>query len=161
MPAPVVLRRGKVTFAEIASSALAYSKAMKRSYQTDVPRFARLKEWFGKRPAEALTPLEIEDTLSSAATEERWAASTFNHYRSLVSLAYRLAIRNRKATMNPARSVSHPAKIIAEFGISQKKRRRDCVRFLNQIIRGICLSSIWRSTLACGKEASTASRGAW
>lgn len=107
MPAPVVLRRGKVMFAEIANDALAYSKATKRSYKTDVPRVARLKEWFGKRPAEALTPLEIEDTLSRAATEERWEASTFNHYRSLVSLAYRLAIRNRKATVNPARSVSH------------------------------------------------------
>jgi integrase len=107
MPAPVVLRRGRLTFAEIASDALAYSKATKRSYETDVPRFARLKEWFGNRPAEALAPLEIEDTLGSVATDECWAASTFNHYRSLVSLAYRLAIRNRKATMNPARSVPH------------------------------------------------------
>ncbi len=106
MPAPVVLRRGKLTFAEIVTDALAFSKATKLSYPTDVPRFAHLKEWFGNRPAEALAPLEIEDTLCKVAAAECWAASTFNHYRSLVSLAYRLAIRNRKTTVNPARSVS-------------------------------------------------------
>jgi integrase len=35
------------------------------------------------------------------------APSTFNHYRSLVSLSYRLGILNRKVTSNPARSVTH------------------------------------------------------
>ncbi len=52
-------------------------------------------------------PKEIEDRLNQVAGEEHWASSTFNHYRSLTSLAYRLAIRNRKATANPARSVQH------------------------------------------------------
>lgn len=94
-----------VTSSEGGASTAA-SKATKLSYATDVPRFAHLKEWFGNRPAEALAPLEIEDTLCKVATAECWAASTFNHYRSLVSLAYRLAIRNRKTTVNPARSVS-------------------------------------------------------
>ena len=41
------------------------------------------------------------------APHSGWAASTFNHYRSLVSLSYRPVIRNRKLTINPARSVSH------------------------------------------------------
>lgn len=107
LPAPPILRRNKVTFAEIMQDALAYSKQKKRSYGTDAPRFARLKEWFGSRIAETLTPKEIESTLNRAAEQERWAASTFNHYRSLVSLAYRLAIRDRGLTMNPARSVPH------------------------------------------------------
>jgi integrase len=102
-----VLRQRRITFREIAHDALAYSERNKRSYATDVPRFARLNEWFGRRPALALTPMEIEDKLDSVAQEEVWAASTFNHYRSLVSLSYRLAIRNRKLTTNPARSISH------------------------------------------------------
>ena len=35
------------------------------------------------------------------------APSTFNHYRSLMSLSYRLGILNRKVPSNPARSVTH------------------------------------------------------
>jgi integrase len=34
-------------------------------------------------------------------------ALSFNHYRSLMSLSYRLGILNRKVTTNPARSVTH------------------------------------------------------
>jgi integrase len=86
---------------------LAYSKRNKRSYKTDVPRLASLKEWFGSHPAEELTPKEIENTLARAAEKERWSPSTFNHYRSLMSLSYRLGILNRKVTTNPARSVTH------------------------------------------------------
>jgi len=41
--------------------------------------------------------------LARAAEKEKWAPSTFNHYRSLMSLSYRLGILNR----NPARSVTH------------------------------------------------------
>jgi integrase len=41
------------------------------------------------------------------AEKEKWAPSTFNHYRSLMSLSYRLGILNRKVTTNSARSVTH------------------------------------------------------
>jgi integrase len=66
-----------------------------------------LKEWFGSHAPDELAPKEIERTLAGAAEREEWAPSTFNHYRSLMSLTYRLAILNRKATANPARSVPH------------------------------------------------------
>jgi len=54
-----------------------------------------------------LAPKEIDKRLADVADEEEWAASTFNHYRSLISLSYRLGILNRKVTTNPARSVPH------------------------------------------------------
>jgi hypothetical protein len=73
-----------VNFSQLIDDALAYSKRNKRSY-TDVPRFARLKEWFGSHPAEELTPKAIENTLARAAEKQKWAPSTFNHYRSLMS----------------------------------------------------------------------------
>jgi len=72
-----------------------------------VPRIASLKEWFGSHPAGELTPKEIENVLARAAERGKWAPSTFNHYRSLMSLSYRLGILNRKVTSNPARSVTH------------------------------------------------------
>ena len=104
---PEKFRQPLVTFGQVAEDALAYSKRNKRSYRTDVPRFARLNRWFGGRVADELTPKEIENRLANVAEEESWAASTFNHYRSLMSLTYRLGILNRKVTSNPARSVSH------------------------------------------------------
>lgn len=104
---PELFRQPSVNFDHLADDALVYSKRNKRSYRTDVPRFASLKEWFGSEPAEELTPGEIEYKLAKAAEKEKWAPSTFNHYRSLMSLSYRLGILNRKVTTNPARSVTH------------------------------------------------------
>ena len=104
---PEIFRQRSVNFNQLLDDALAYSKRNKRSYKTDAPRCARLKEWFGFHPAEELTPKEIEMVLARAAEREKWAASTFNHYRSLMSLSYRLGIQNRKVTSNPARSVTH------------------------------------------------------
>lgn len=104
---PESFRKPSASFRQLIDDALAYSKRNKRSYKTDVPRLARLKEWFGSHPAEELTPKEIEHTLARAAEKEKWAPSTFNHYRSLMSLSYRLGILNRKVSSNPARSVTH------------------------------------------------------
>src|SRR5229473_8412163 len=104
---PESFRKPSVNFSQLVDDALGYSKRNKRSYKTDVPRFASLKEWFGSHPAEELTPKDIENTLARAAEKQKWAASTFNHYRSLMSLSYRLGILNRKVTSNPARSVTH------------------------------------------------------
>jgi integrase len=104
---PESFRKPSVNFRQLVDDALAYSKRNKRSYQTDVPRCAILKEWFGSYAAGELTPQEIEKTLTRAAERQKWAASTFNHYRSLMSLSYRLGILNGKVSSNPARSVTH------------------------------------------------------
>jgi hypothetical protein len=104
---PEKLRQRPVLFSEIAEDALTYSRARKRSYRTDVSEFRRVNDWFGLRVAEELTQKEIDDVVSRAAEKDRWSSSTFNHYRTLISLAYRLAICNGKAAVNPTRSVSH------------------------------------------------------
>jgi len=104
---PELFRKPSVNFGQLIEDALAYSRRNKRSYPTDVPRFASLKEWFGAHPAEELTPKEIESTLARVAEKRKWAPSTFNHFRSLMSLSYRLGILNQKVAINPARSVTH------------------------------------------------------
>jgi hypothetical protein len=75
-----------VPFSEIANDALSYSRAHKKSSQDDESRMKRLTEWWGNRDAESLTTPEIEQQLSSAARDENWAASTYDHYRSLLML---------------------------------------------------------------------------
>jgi len=104
---PGLFRKPSINFGQLSDDALAYSKRNKRSYKTDVPRFANLKDWFGRHPAEELTPKEIENKLASVAEKENWVPSMFNHYRSLVSLSYRLGILNRRVTASPGRSVTH------------------------------------------------------
>jgi integrase len=104
---PEKLRRATVTFADISRDALAYSKAHKRTYKDDKQRMERMLGWFRERSADSLAPHEIERQFEQGIEDEGWAPSTVNHYRSLLSLTYTLAIRNGKASSNPARATRH------------------------------------------------------
>jgi integrase len=100
---PERLRAPKVTFEELAKDALEYSKAHKLSYPDDKVRMAKIKEWIGQRPAESVSPQEIEHWLLTKAEELKPA--TLNRYRALLSLTYRLGMQNGKVPSNPARLV--------------------------------------------------------
>lgn len=100
---PEKLRRATVPFSEIAKDALAYSKANKLSYRSDLGRMEKLLSWFREYPAESITAQDIERRFE----QEEWAAATINRHRALLSLTYRLAIRNGKVKENPARMVLH------------------------------------------------------
>jgi site-specific recombinase XerD len=102
---PERLRRATVTFAEIARDALSYSKVHKAStsYRCDAGRMEVLLRWFREYPAESITAQDIERQFQ----KQEWAPATPNRYRALLSLTYRLAIRNGKAKENPARLVPH------------------------------------------------------
>jgi site-specific recombinase XerD len=62
-----------------------------------------LLRWFREYPAEGITAQDIERRFE----KEKWSPATANRYRALLSLAYRLAIRNGKVKENPARLVRH------------------------------------------------------
>jgi site-specific recombinase XerD len=100
---PEKLRRATITFADIAKDALTYSKTNKLSYRNDAGRMETLLGWFRECPAEAITAQDIERRFE----KEDWSPATINRYRALLSLTYRLAIRNGKAKENPARQVTH------------------------------------------------------
>jgi len=100
---PEKLRQATIAFAEIASDALAYSKTSKLSYKDDVYRMEILLGWFREYPAEGITAQDIERRFD----QQDWAPATINRYRALLSLTYRLAIRNGKVKENPARLVRH------------------------------------------------------
>jgi site-specific recombinase XerD len=94
-----------VTFAEIARDALTYSKVNKAatSYRCDAGRMEVLLGWFREYPAESITAQDIERQFQ----KQEWSPATPNRYRALLSLTYRLAIRNGKVKENPARLVPH------------------------------------------------------
>src|ERR1700740_1458387 len=93
---PEKLRRPRVSFAEIAQDALAYSKALKvhQAYQIDRWHMETLLMWFRDCVAEEIAPQDIERRLNGLAEEGRMPA-TVNRYRSLVSLVFSLALRHR------------------------------------------------------------------
>ena len=102
---PEKLRRPAVFFREIAKDALAWSDAHKRSARNYGSRMRKLLEWYKDKPANSISADEIENRFKS----ELWSAATWNRYRAMLSLTYRLAIRSGKVKENPARLVPHEA----------------------------------------------------
>lgn len=115
---PERLRQRSVLFREIAEEALAYSRAYKHSHRDDEYRMHRLNEWFGEQKAAEITPQEIERKLEEMAANR--TPGTMNRHRALLSLVYRLAVRNGKVPSNPVRAVP-------------RRKENNCrVRFLDE-----------------------------
>ena len=102
---PESIRKRPILFSDIAAAGLEWSKDHKASWQSDVGRFKKLNSILGQRPAEQITPQELEAALRKLMAENHWAPATFNHHKNVASLAYRLAIQNGQVTINPARLV--------------------------------------------------------
>ena len=79
---PEKLRRAPVFFREVAEDALAWSDVHKRSARNDHSRMGKLLTWFGEKPADSISPDEIERRFQN----EAWSPATWNRYRALLSL---------------------------------------------------------------------------
>lgn len=156
---PETIRRKPVMFCELAERAMKYSLAHKRSHDVDAQRMPLLVDWFGPRPAASITPGEIEQRLTAAKAERQWSPATVNRYRSLLSLAFALAIKDGKVQANPVR------------GVKQLQENNVKERFLSaaeeeRLKAAICgrhpeywRPSPWRCTPACGARSSSACGG--
>jgi integrase len=115
---PEKLRRALVSFCEIADDTVAYIKGRYSRPADDVARMEVLKGWFTGRGAESITAQEVESRLARAKEVNAWASSTVNHHHTLLSLTYRLAVRNRKVKESPM------------LGIRRRVEDNSRVRFL-------------------------------
>lgn len=95
------LSRRSVLFSELAADALEYSKQHKASYRDDVIKMKIIQDWVGQKAAEKITPLEMERWLHDRSK----TPATFNRYKALLSLTFKLGERNGKVTVNPARMI--------------------------------------------------------
>jgi integrase len=104
---PERLRQKAVMFNELADDALEYAKAHKLSWEDDEIRLKKIRETFGTRTAESITPQDIERWFLAQNTdrEKKWKPATFNRYKALFSLVYKLGVNNGKVKSNPARLV--------------------------------------------------------
>lgn len=98
---PEMLRAKAVAFFVLAADALEYAKVHKRSWEDDTIRMKPLQATFGDRAADSITPQDIQRFLE----KHTHTPATFNRYRALLCLTYRLAIENGKVRGNPARLV--------------------------------------------------------
>lgn len=104
---PETLRRKIVSFRELCEDAAIYAcehhqTDRKRDYRAD-----RLIALFGNRPADSITPQDLERELTRLSRDRRWSPASYNRYKAFVSLAYRLGVESGKVQVNPARSVRH------------------------------------------------------
>lgn len=111
---PEQFRAKAVTFDELADDAIEWAKAHKTTWEDDEIRLKPLREVFGGRAAESITPQEIERWFATAGVSrnkgknrlgKRWKPATFNRYKALLSMVYRQGIKNRRVTVNPAREI--------------------------------------------------------
>jgi integrase len=98
---PENFRAKSVLFSELAGSALEWSKMHKLSHHDDAIRMKRILEAFASWPAESITSQDIERWFA----EQHWKPATFNRYKALFSLVYRLGINSGRIKLNPARLV--------------------------------------------------------
>lgn len=106
---PEKLRRAPILFAKIADDAIADIRSRYSRPPDDIHRLELAKKWFVGRTAESITAREIEAKFEQAERDYGWAPATVNHHRSVLSLAYRLAMcaTPPKAKENPARNTRH------------------------------------------------------
>jgi integrase len=93
---------GKViTFAHLSQMAVEHARSHLKTTHDYEAKDGALREPFGDRPADQITPREIDQFL----TRHCKTPATANRYRAYISLAYRLGNENGKVTINPARLV--------------------------------------------------------
>jgi integrase len=103
---PPALRNTKaLTFAELAKDALEYLDTQPHRSGGDEDRIKRLVEVFANIPAESIKPSDIEGKLGEIAATRKWAPSTQNRHKAVLSLIYRRAVKNGRVALNPARLV--------------------------------------------------------
>jgi integrase len=100
---PANLRHRGLLFAALVPAVLTYSEKKLRNTRNVKSRMKLLLELFGDTAAAELTGKMIDAKLA----DNGWSASTRNHYRALVSLAYRLGIHDGAVEHNPARDSEH------------------------------------------------------
>jgi site-specific recombinase XerD len=128
---PEKLRSRAASFAEIADDAITYITGRYARPADDVARMEVLKDWFAGRGAESITPQEVEARLERGREENDWTASTVNHHHTLLSLTYRLAIRNRKVKESPVRGLRRRPEDnsrVRFLTADEEKRLREAIR---------------------------------
>jgi integrase len=98
---PENFRAASVRFRALAEEVVSFSQKHHRDRRTVESRLRKILPAFGDRYADQIKPVELDDWLARNTN----TPATANRYRALFSLIFREAIRNGRASQNPARLV--------------------------------------------------------
>jgi integrase len=128
---PETLRRRMVPFTVLADSAITYIEKNYARPSDDIARLKLLKEKF-TGAADGITPSQVERVLDALTEEKSWSPSTRNHHHNLVSLAYRLGIKDGLVKENPARAVQRESETgsrrVRFLTADEETKLRDTIR---------------------------------
>jgi integrase len=106
---PELARRRTILLSELLDDACDYASRNHRGTRLGADRkdyrYGVLKAALGNRPAEGLSPQELEKVLARLADERGWSPASFNRCKAFISLAYRLGVESGKVQQNPVRLV--------------------------------------------------------
>jgi integrase len=104
---PERLRSKVLLFGELLDDALEYvlSQAVEGKDGRYSCKTQLIRDAFGSRNANDITPQDISRWLAKSMRENNWKPATANRYKALLSLCFRLGIENGKCNQNPARLV--------------------------------------------------------
>jgi integrase len=102
---PVNMRRQGITVAQIGQQAIDwYSNHNRKDLRTFTGRMNSIIAALGRVEADSLKPSQIDAWLS---THSEWSPATANRYKTVLSKAYQLAVKNGDVSSNPARLVDY------------------------------------------------------
>ncbi len=102
-----VPRTELLLFKTIADKAIEHSKRHKRCWDADEQRGKVFIAWWGSRPADSITPEEIETKLTENLAPNGccWTKTTVNEYRNSLSHIFTLAVDRGEIIRNSAAKV--------------------------------------------------------
>lgn len=102
------------------------------SHQTDQIRLKLLLATFGRRPAQEITPSDIDKFLADLIESGR-SPATANRFHALLSSIFSLAVRNGRVELNPCKRVSRlkeaPGRV-RFLNEEEERKLRGAIRFL-------------------------------
>jgi integrase len=114
------MSRRRMKFSELADDMLEYSLLHNSSHHDNKIRMDKVLPQFGERYVDSLTPQEIERWLAGHTK----TPATFNRYRAMLSLTFKIAVQNRKCDSNPMKFVK------------QRKENNSRLRYLTSTEEG-------------------------
>jgi integrase len=105
LPESTAKPENAVTLSDLIDSAIKHAKAQNNSAYDLEHKLERIRDGFGTRSAAAITQEEIIEWLDEEMDDREWKPASRNRYQAAWSVIYRIAMKNKKVTENPAAGI--------------------------------------------------------
>jgi integrase len=99
-----VLTQGEIMLHTLVDDAIKATAILDSSYDL-AHKFERIRDDFGTRTAASITQDEIVEWLDQELEDRGWKPASWNRYQAAWSTLYRVAVKSKKVTLNPAAGI--------------------------------------------------------